>query len=160
MDGLAIGLTGGGYAIVDEEDYAWLNKWKWRKVGKWRTSYAARTFRGKAILMHREVLRPLPGLETDHINGNGLDNRRANLRSCTRRENACNRGIQKNNTSGCPGVTYDAKKTGKEGGRRWRARHKVNGKRQHLGWFRTFEEAKAAYEVAADKAWGSFRRKS
>lgn len=88
-----IHLTGkrGGVALVDDEDYEALMGFKWNHA---QNGYAYRyTFNPRRnILMHREIMNPEPGLEVDHINGNKLDNRRANLRVCDRRTNATNSG--------------------------------------------------------------------
>ena len=82
-------LTGkrGGYALVDDEDYGWLSRYRWNH-GKNGYAY---TYRPKATLMHRLIM-GYPETEVDHINGNRLDNRRSNLRVATRRFNATNSG--------------------------------------------------------------------
>ena len=87
-----IPLTQGKVAIVDDTDFDWLNQWKWYVLNKRPRYYAARSVgpRGKQtrIYMHRFILDPVSGMEPDHINGNGLDNRRANIVACTRSEHA------------------------------------------------------------------------
>jgi len=106
-----IKLTQGRYALVDDEDFNWLNQWKWcfdRSNG-----YAHRNQwvngKNRKIYMHRIILGNPRGIlikvETDHKNRNKLDNRRKNLRVVTRSENVLNKGLQSNNTSGIPGVT-------------------------------------------------------
>ncbi len=89
--------------------------------------------------------------EIDHINGNRLDNRFENLRECSRHQNLCNRGMQKNNKTGFKGVSY-----GKDGG--IRARIKVNRKEINLGVFATVEDASNAYIEANSKYHGEFGR--
>lgn len=91
-----IPLTQDKWAIVDRELYAELIPYNWAAVqyapGHW---YAARAENGHTILMHRVLLNPSDGMEIDHINGNGLDNRLANLRACSHKENMQNRRPRK-----------------------------------------------------------------
>lgn len=85
-----IKLTKGKYAIVDDEDYEFLNKYKWHACnygGKW---YAGRKHY-KKIYIHNEIMNPPTGMQVDHINRNGLDNRRCNLRICTKNQNQKNK---------------------------------------------------------------------
>ena len=100
--------------------------------------------------MHREMLSPPPGMDVDHINGNPLDNRRANLRVCTRSENNGNLRRPRHNTSGFKGVCWE-KWSGK-----WKATIKVKGKSRSLGRFLTPEDAHGAYCAAARAVWGEF----
>lgn len=90
------------------------------------------------------------GMYIDHINGYSWDNRVFNLRLATNAENLRNRGKQTNNTSGFKGVTW-YRPSGK-----WKSQCKVNSKNFHLGYFDTKEEASAAYESFASKAFGEF----
>jgi hypothetical protein len=83
-----IPLTQGKFALVDDEDFEWLNQYKWRL----RNGYAGRDSSillgpRRNILMHREVAGTPEGLFTDHANGNKLDNRRCNLRICNKSQN-------------------------------------------------------------------------
>lgn len=74
--------------LVDDEDYAWLNQWKWYARKSDTKTYAARSKTGfAAIKMHRAITQAPAGMVVDHINGDSLDNRRCNLRICTSREN-------------------------------------------------------------------------
>jgi hypothetical protein len=86
-----IPLTNGGAAIVDDEDYDYLMQWNWRMDHK---GYAVRTTTinhvGVCFIMHRIVANTPQGMQTDHINRNKLDNRRANLRHCTAHQNMAN----------------------------------------------------------------------
>ncbi len=93
-----IPLTRGLHAIVDAEDYEWLSRYKWQvqPSANHQTWYAKRGYRGRLILMHREIMKAPRGMFVDHINGNGLDNRRCNLRLCTPRQNSCNKSKQRN----------------------------------------------------------------
>jgi hypothetical protein len=87
-----IPLTQGEVAIVDAEDYAELSKYKWYVTRHGGNKYACRC--GKRILMHRVIMKPPRGMVVDHIDGNGLNNRRSNLRICTQGQNSCNRRRQ------------------------------------------------------------------
>ena len=102
--------------------------------------------------MHRLIL----GFETgdgqigDHKNHDTLDNRRKNLRVCSRTQNAMNQTLSKNSTSGFKGVFWDKEK------RKWVAQLRTNGKRKYLGGFVTPELAALAYDVAAAQEFGDF----
>lgn len=144
-----IPLTQGLSAIVDDEDFEMLSRFKWHFH---QTGYAMRTARidGKKHLlrMHRVVMNAPPHKCVDHINGNTLDNRKRNLRIASRSQNQHNRGRNKNNTSGFKGVSrYRG---------RWRARITVNWKEIRLGIFDTPEEAFDAYVAAAKEYHGEF----
>ncbi len=110
-----IPLSQGLFALVDDEDYEWLNQWKWtadvsRKSG---LKYAIRVSgQGKGLIrqrlsMHRVLMDAHAGTEVDHVNGDTLDNRRANLRLVTRAENLRNRKTFKNSKSGFKGVVFN-----------------------------------------------------
>ena len=89
------------YTYVDDADYDWLNSFHWSahktRGGLWCAEKSIKWGKGrKTQKMHRLILKAKKGQEVDHINRNGLDNRRANLRICTRSENLINRGLFKN----------------------------------------------------------------
>ena len=138
-------LTKGKSVVVDKNDFGWLNRWKWTYHVK---GYAYRMVNRKSILMHRLINKTPAGMETDHINRNGLDNRRSNLRSCTHSQNVANSEKQKNNTSGFKGVSFLSSGTRKN---RWAAEIKVNGKKIFLGYFIRPEIASSVYQNAALK---------
>jgi hypothetical protein len=104
----------------------------------------------KSIPMHRFILRDFSSKDIDHVNGDGLDNQKHNLRPCERWQNAHNRGLGLNNTSGFKGVHF-MKST-----RRWRARIGINGRRISLGLYGTALEAANAYDEAARNLVGEF----
>jgi hypothetical protein len=151
-----IELTQGYYTIVDDEDFEMLNKLRWKvKIKPSGKRYAEISRNGTTIRMHRFIL----NLKTndkkivDHINGDGLDNRRSNLRICTSFQNQHNRKINKNSTSGYKGVYFEK---GKWFSKRWAAQISVNNKHIKLGYFETAEEAARAYNEAAIKYHGEF----
>jgi hypothetical protein len=148
-------LKGGDFVLLDNEDFEWLSSFHWVKRPNGYV-VASLGHRGH-VYMHHLIffLDKLPrgsGIEIDHINGNGLDNRRANLRLCTRAENSWNRGLQSNNSSGYKGVCWNKRR------KKWMAGIKVDGKSKHLGLFLKAEDAARAYNKAAKKQYGDFAR--
>lgn len=147
----AIPLTKGHFAIIDDCDFERVSQYSWYSVLGHKTHYAWTTINGKRVAMHRFLLGITePNIQCDHINGRGYDNRRGNIRACTRAENQRNQGANKRNTSGFKGVSWNTRE------RRWRAQIKVNGKRIHLGHFISVVEAAKAYNEAAIKYHGEF----
>lgn len=146
-------LTRGLVALVDDADFARvMNIAPWSASVKPGTSYALRAGRRPdghptTIRMHNFIT-GLPFI--DHVNGDGLDNRRCNLRSADKSRNGANRGAPRQNTTGFKGVTWH-KAAGK-----FAAQIEVLGRRQHLGLFVTAEEAAQAYDQAALEAWGAY----
>lgn len=139
-------------AIVDDEDFDRLSKYRWHVMPKVGRGYACRSRRiapgeTRPIYMHHEIIGRIKGRECDHINGNPLDNRRANLRSATRSQNNQNKKY-KNNTSGFKGVSW------REREKRWEARITIHRKTYHLGEFTTAFAAAKVYDVAAQLFYG------
>jgi len=146
-----IPLTLGKVAIVDDEDFEHLNQFKWSAIKDGNIFYARRrTINGSTKSMHREILFPLPGFHADHINGDGLDNRRRNLRIVTNQKNQMNRGAQKNNKLGVKGVSFHSRK------KKYQSQIKANGKVIALGYFKTVSEASDAYKKASAKFFGIY----
>ncbi len=149
--GVAIPLTKGKVAIVDEADAEMLSQYRWCYLN---VGYAARHERidgkDRTILMHRFLLCASSDQLVDHINGNGLDNRRVNIRLCTKADNQRNQRRNNKNTTGYKGVSFD-KARGK-----YSASIQVFGTQIHLGRFSTAEEASMAYEDAARQHHGEF----
>jgi AP2 domain/HNH endonuclease len=150
-----IPLTQGLCALVDDEDYEELSKYKWYAVKAPKTYYAYRNIRinklkQKQIGMHQHLLGFKAGFEIDHINHNGIDNRRENLRWATDAQNSANKPRQMNNSSGVKGVYFDTRKS------RWRARLMVKGRRIHIGTFSSLIDAEKAYREAAEDILGEF----
>jgi len=165
-----IRLTKGRYAIVDPKDYEWLSKYRWGIQRGRRTNYAARRteqrpgVKRKYVFMHKEIMKealaaarvPGPGprptkLVVDHINHNGLDNRRANLRVATLAENCRNRRKQKKPTSSkYKGVSWEKVRG------QWRAVIRTDNGNISLGYFRSELAAARAYDEAAKTYHGRF----
>lgn len=135
--------------LVDNEDFEYLSQWNWQITTK---GYIVRKQSGKYIWMHRVIMNTPSGMDTDHINGIRHDNRRSNLRVCTKAENMRNRKVQKNNKSGFRGVHQKSRDN------LWYAQIKINGIQKYLGVFKNPEEASAVYEKEAEKEYGEFRR--
>jgi hypothetical protein len=85
-----IALTKGKFATVDAADYEWLSQYRWHATASRGRYYAATVIDKKAVTMHRMIMNPPPGFVTDHIDGNGLNNYRENMRNCTRQQNRYN----------------------------------------------------------------------
>ena len=152
----SIPLTQGYVALVDAADFEMLSHFKWSAEVDGSTAYAvkARMCRrgGGNVFMHRMIMLPEPGQSIDHINGNGWDNRRANLRVCTHAENMRHRRRPSHNTSGFKGVSWDRQS------RSWDARISARGEQRYLGHFKTAESAAAAYDAAARELHDDFAR--
>ena len=86
-----------GYTIVDTQDYERLKRFKWRLRKDKTTCYAITTYKGNTVSLHRLLLNAPKGFEVDHINGDGLDNRRDNLRVVTHQENMQKKSVSKGN---------------------------------------------------------------
>jgi len=147
-----IPLTQGRVAIVNNADYEGLSQHKWYATKGGAVWYAKRDERGKTVLMHQLILNPPVGTESDHINGDGLDNRRSNLRLCTHAQNQMNSRKRTNCSSQYKGVDWDKSHC------KWRARIMADGKRHHLGYFDDEIDAARAYNKAAKKGFGEFAK--
>lgn len=144
-----IPLTRGKSSIVDDADYDDLVKHNWRFAA---AGYAMRDDGKKVVYMHKVIVQPSGGMDIDHINGNRLDNRRENLRICTRQQNLMNRGKQINNTSGFKGVWKNHDN--------WRFSLRKNGKQIFGGTFKNKEDAARAYDDAVRRYYGEFAEKN
>lgn len=158
-DVIRIQLANGKGSTIIDADFV-PPSMKWYITRGPRTAYAQRTDytngKRRGVLLHREVMaeilgRPLePGEEVDHINGNGLDNRRSNLRLATRSENGRNSRTRSDNTSGFKGVFWD------KAAQKWRARIVVDGRRLYLGYYTDLVAAARMYDAAALAYHGAF----
>jgi hypothetical protein len=147
-------LSQGHYALVDDEDFDFLNKRKWCISKRKNTSYAVRYVTKTdgsrhPIFMHRAIMGTPKGFDTDHKDGNGLNNKRGNLRVCTKSENQRNR-ISRVGSSLFKGVSIK-NQTG-----RWVSQIRFNGKKMHLGYFSNQFDAARKYNEFASKLYGEF----
>lgn len=142
-------LTKRKYALVDDEDYEYLSQWKWYASKQRNTWYAKRKDGTKSIFMHRLIMGTPNNKLTDHINKDGLDNRKENLRICTNSDNQHNIPTHRNNNkTGYKGVSsYRGK---------YQAQIKYKNKTYWLGMFDTPEDAHTAYVNKAKELHGDF----
>jgi hypothetical protein len=141
-------LTKGLFALVDDEDYEAISRYKWSVSGDGK--YAVRNSRKEGMIyMHRFVM-GFPAGSVDHKNRNGLDNRRHNLRLASQAENNANRGVNRNNTSGFTGVHWEKDR------KKWRAAISKGGKHFRIGSFTTKKAAARAYADALVAIYGDF----
>lgn len=150
-----IPLTRGQVTIVDAADYDFLMQWKWFAKPNYKTWYARRsgllpTGERKTFTLHRVLLDAPEHLKVDHIDGNGLNNTRANLRLATHQQNLFNRGAGSNSRSGYKGVHWDYHTN------KWIVRVKVSGETFVFGVFDDVIEAARAHDKAAKELHGEF----
>ena len=151
-----IPLTKGKYATVDDEDYGWLIKYKWYALVEANTCYACTTVGGrknkKHIRMHRLIMNAPVGMDVDHINRDGTDNRKDNLRICTRRQNIQNSRKRIGTSSQFKGVHWRPEV------KKWQARIYAQDKYRSLGHYINERDAALAYNKAANEYFGEFAR--
>lgn len=144
------------YVTVDDEDYDYVKQFHWFY---YNTGYAFRcTYHGyvngkqqrKQILMHRDLMKPGTGMDVDHIDGDGLNNSRSNLRVATRAQNMYNKRKQHNNKSGYIGVHWSKEKN------KWRAVIRYLNKEQFVGYFDDIVKAAKARDLKALELHGDF----
>jgi hypothetical protein len=139
-------LTQGKVALVDDDDFEWLNQWKWfcNKAG-----YAVRNLpKHKSEYMHRAIMKTPDGLQTDHVDHNKRNNQKNNLRICNNSQNQANRHYDKSKESGYRGV--------EKRGNKYRAHVTVNQNMIHLGHYENPEDAARVYNKAVIKYFGEF----
>lgn len=152
-----IPLSRGKFAIVDDEDFEELSKYKWHyhpHSFNPQKGYAARGVmvlknKERKLFMHRQIMGPSDS-RVDHRNRDTLDNRKQNLRFATSSQNSCNAGISRGNTTGFKGVSFFKRY------RLFTARIKVLGVSNFLGYFDSAEEAGEAYRIASASLHGEF----
>ena len=144
-----IPLTLGAFATVDDADYDWLMQWRWRLNSK---GYAIRSYyenRKEIVLcMHRVILNAQRGQYVDHIDGDRLNNVRANLRIVTPQQNLMHRRRFANNTTGYKGVS--------QRDHLWQARIGFDSRVLHLGFYPKPEVAAQVYDAAARLLFGEY----
>jgi hypothetical protein len=155
-------LTKGYEAIIDAADVHLVSGSNWFAQEYPRSVYAKRSRKKRGVVqcifLHRVLMGDPEGFEIDHINGNGLDNRRSgekgNLRVATKAQNGRNQRLFSSNTSGYKGVSFHKQAS------KWDARIMVDGKSRRLGLFSTPKDAAAAYAKASAELHGEFGRTS
>jgi hypothetical protein len=150
-----IPLTKGYVALVDDVDYPKLSVFRWFVSICGVNTYAARHATGDSgrfVRMQNEILTPPTGMLVDHIDGNGLNNCRVNLRICDECENRWNVKLRSTNTSGFKGVTLH-RPSGK-----WHAQIRCRGKRIYLGSFDDINDAAVRYREKAEELHGQFAK--
>jgi hypothetical protein len=153
---IEIDLTHGKCAIIDVGDYRRIAPYRWyaARAGKKGTWYARGTVNGRTIWLHRFIMRPGRGLDVDHRLGNTLDNRRSQLRVCTRAQNLANRAVGLKSATAIKGVHRHSN------GRQFVAYIQKEYKRHYLGTFPTADAARAAYTAASRLLQGEFAREA
>lgn len=151
-------LNGGGFALVSPEDYDRVvaHPYPWRVAEYEGLRYAvsqSRAGRGsRTLYMHRFIMDSPRLMAVDHVNSNGLDNTRSNLRIATTTQNGQNRRKIKAKSSAFKGVSYVKRRD------KWEASIRISGVLKHLGRFNDEVEAAYAYDVAARSYFGEFAR--
>lgn len=149
---ILIPLSRGQFAKIDAVDAERVSRFQWcavRRGGQWVARRRRRRSEGPGsqhVLLHRFIMAAPEGVPIDHVNRDPLDNTRANLRLATRQLNSANRAGWSAGFKGVhetPNSTYSAK-------------IRVDGRLRHLGTFARPELAAAAYDAAAQAAWGDF----
>lgn len=145
----------GHVVLIDAIDLDLVNQYHWTTSFSGRdTTYAVAYIRinqrSQPVFMHRLLTDAPKGLCVDHINRNGLDNRRGNLRLASNSQNQANRRLGRNNTSGFRGVYFSIER------QKWQSRIVVNQKGIELGRFEDIKDAARAYDRAAIAAFGSY----
>lgn len=148
-----IDLSGTKTAKVSIQD-AYLAEFKWIyqriKKKEYAFRYESQDGQQVRIYLHREIMAPPRGMEVDHISGDGLDNRRENLRVVTKQQNLMNTPPSCRNRSGYKGVSWSKR------AKKWVASIRVNKKTRNLGFFDTKERAAYAYDMIAEKIFGQY----
>lgn len=149
-------LGEGMVALVDVADLHLVARFSWRALRGHNSKYYAYAKQGDTgYYMHRLIASTPAGMETDHINGDGLDNQRANLRLATSSQNSANTGKPapangRQHTSRFKGVSWSSHRSC------WVAHIMVDKKSKNLGGFPTEDAAATAYDIAALASWGEF----
>jgi hypothetical protein len=149
-DGRVIPVTRRRFVVVDLDDYYRLSKYRWYATVSRNTFYAARKRRGKRIFMHREIMRPGDDMVVDHIDRDGLNNCRSNLRLCTVGENCRNAVGNAGAMSKYKGVGWHKRI------KKWTATIQADKKSYHIGYFSDEIDAAKAYDRRARKLHREF----
>jgi hypothetical protein len=141
--------------MIDDEDYDFLMQWRWftytpNKGKSWYVVRHPEIRPGNKIVMHREIMKAPEHLHVDHIDHNGLNNQKINLRLCTNAENSRNKSLHRKCSSTYRGVSWH------KGCKRWVAQMMFSYKKIHLGCFKSEIEAAKCYDENAKKHFGEF----
>jgi hypothetical protein len=146
-----IPLTKGFITIVDDDDYEYLNQFKWRAQGlvyAVRDDFSNGRANRKQIYMHREITGAKKGEVVDHLNHQTLDNRKSNIRVCSQTFNNANHRMRTDNTSGYKGVYWNKRD------KKWTAQINFKGKNRNLGNFDSKNDAARMYNFWALDLFG------
>jgi hypothetical protein len=145
--------TNGKSVVVDDDDYDRVAGYKWSSFLAGKSWYVNTKIDGKTAYIHRLITGAPAGMDVDHLDGDGLNNQRNNLRVCTHQQNQQNTRKPDIPTSSIyKGVT----KSNRGGKKVWAAQVKHNKKHIHCGNFETQEEAARAYNAKAMELFGEF----
>lgn len=150
--------AGKHFALVDDEDFEYLNQWNWSlSYNMSGTQYAESAINGKRVKMHRVLLGLTnPKIFGDHKDLNGLNNQRDNIRVATQTENNRNKQPKKNGTSQYLGVMLSVRKYKESVYTRWYSQITIKGKKHHIGSFKIEEDAAKSYDKRAKIEFGEF----
>lgn len=149
---ILIDLPNSGPAMIDDDCLSLVSGVKWYAARGRDTTYAMHRDANGTTYMHRLIAGAAKGFDVDHVNGNGLDNRRGNLRVCTHAQNIANQRISRANTSGFKGVSWDKRRGA------WEAHIKFQGKKMFLGYHQVKADAARAYNAKATEIFGEFAK--
>ena len=153
-----IKLTQGKVAIVDDEDFEFLNQFKWCAFKNSNGEFvASRTVNKRNRYMHRDVLGLYnPSIYGDHIDHNGLNNQKHNLRPSSHHQNILNTTSRINSTSKYLGVSFQNKIVSGKSYPKWGVQIQFNKKKYHIGYFKNEHAAALAYNEKAKEFFGEF----
>lgn len=150
-DGYVIGYTNNTNKqfVFDSDDYEKVSKYHWYEESNGYIRASGKKKENR-FHIHRLIMGFPDGIGIDHINHNTFDNRKSNLRIATTSQNAMNRIIASNNTSGATGVVWLKNEN------KWKAEIKLNGKTNYLGSFDRFDDAEKTRKEAEENYFGAY----